>query len=194
MCASEDEQAQAQECAAQAANMFVAPRSVIPGHFTCSATGQWQGDPLLVIPIIATGTPMIIFARTRSSNPPACAFDEWLTCGCSCLLSWIAACPVQLVGEHYSATCPQDSQTCLPRCDAGFPSVRGDGVFTCQNGVWVGDLVCEPISCGDTLDSAPPETSAFTVCTGGTTIGDTCEASCRDGFYSTVGTGTAQFT
>ena len=54
MCGSEG-QAQMEECAAQAANMFVAPRSVMPGHFTCAATGQWEGDPLLVIPILATG-------------------------------------------------------------------------------------------------------------------------------------------
>eukprot|EP01047_Picozoa_sp_COSAG01_P066875 COSAG01_NODE_9322_length_2484_cov_1.684696_1_plen_794_part_01 len=148
----------AQECAAQAATMFTPPpRTALPGHFTCTSTGQWEGDRLHVLPIIA------------------------------------GACPPQLVGQHYSATCDPAARQCVPQCDAGYPPVRGDGVFTCRNGVWVGDLVCEPISCGTTLDNMPLADSAFSVCTQGHHLGDTCTARCREGFYSTVGTGSASF-
>jgi hypothetical protein len=147
----------AQECAAQAATMFVPPRTALPGHVTCTFTGRWEGDQLHVLPIVAT------------------------------------TCPTQLVGQHYSATCDPTARQCVPQCDAGYPSVRGDGVFTCHNGVWVGDLVCEPISCGVTLDNMPLADSAFAECTDGHYLGDTCTARCREGFYSTVGTGSASF-
>ena len=103
-------------------------------------------------------------------------------------------CPAKIVGQHYTGHCDNDSDTCMATCESGFPVSRGDGEFTCRSGVWVGDLVCDPISCGVTLDGASPEESAFTVCTDGDTLGSTCTASCRAGFYSTVGTGVGYFT
>jgi hypothetical protein len=44
-----------------------------------------------------------------------------------------------------------------------------------------------------TLDGLSIADSAFAPCTAGDTIGDTCIVSCREGFYSSVGSGTAQF-
>lgn len=101
-------------------------------------------------------------------------------------------CPPQVVGDHYKGEC-DGSATCTASCDEGYPRKRGDGLFTCQGGVWIGDLVCQPISCGETLDKAPAEESAFSVCTNGDTLGSSCTSFCREGFYSSVGTGVASF-
>ncbi len=101
-------------------------------------------------------------------------------------------CPARIQGNHYGAECV-DPQTCVAKCDAGYRTTRGDGVFICRGGTWVGDLVCEPISCGLTLDKAPVDESAFSICTDGDTLGSECTAFCREGFYSTVGTGVGYF-
>ena len=101
-------------------------------------------------------------------------------------------CPPQVVGDHYKGEC-DGSATCTASCDEGYPQKRGDGLFTCQGGVWIGDLVCQPISCGETLDKASAEESAFSVCTNGDTLGSSCTSFCREGFYSSVGTGVASF-
>jgi hypothetical protein len=102
-------------------------------------------------------------------------------------------CPTQIIGNHYSGTCNAEDNNCVATCDDGYPVKRGDGVFICQGGTWIGDLVCEPIRCGITLDKMPVESSAFTVCTEGDTLGSECHAFCREGFYSSVGTGAAAF-
>eukprot|EP01046_Picozoa_sp_COSAG06_P034264 COSAG06_NODE_3576_length_5164_cov_2.017173_3_plen_655_part_00 len=91
-------------------------------------------------------------------------------------------CPAQVRGNHYSANCAA-SDTCVAQCDPGYPATRGDGTFICRGGTWIGDLVCEPITCGLTLDKMPAETSAFSVCTGGDTLGSDCTAFCREGYF-----------
>ncbi len=146
------------ECHAMESAMFAVPaRNVIRGNFVCTETGRWEGEPLLVLPILPT------------------------------------VCPAQILGDHYTANCESGADRCIATCEKGYPIARGDGVFTCQGGVWIGDLICEPISCGLTLDKASPEESAFTVCTSGETLGSECVAFCREGFYSTVGTGVGSF-
>ena len=102
-------------------------------------------------------------------------------------------CPPQVSGDHYSGNCESSSEPCMASCDEGYPVSRGDGVFTCRAGVWIGDLVCKPITCGITLDKISPAESAFSVCTEGDTLGSTCTAFCREGYYSTVGTGVGSF-
>ena len=58
----------------------------------------------------------------------------------------------------------------------------------------MGDLVCHAVTCGATLDKKSIEESSFSPCTDGDEVGDTCATSCREGFYSDAGTGTAVFT
>ena len=144
-------------CAEMDHSQLVVPqRDIRQGEFTCTSNGKWSGEPMQVLPILAT------------------------------------VCPPQVVGDHYRGEC-EGPNTCVAVCDEGYPQVRGDGLFTCQGGVWIGDLVCEPISCGVTLDKASPQESAFTICTDGDTLGSSCIAFCREGFYSSVGTGVGSF-
>jgi hypothetical protein len=107
------------DCQAMESAMF-AVRNVIRGNFVCTETGRWEGEPLLVLPILPT------------------------------------VCPAQIHGDHYTANCESGADRCIATCEKGYPIARGDGVFTCQGGVWIGDLICEPISCGLTLDKASP--------------------------------------
>ena len=95
-------------------------------------------------------------------------------------------------GEEFShGACTDES--CRASCDAGFFAVKGDGVFSCLHGAWMGSLVCRAFDCGVTLDRAAPADSAFLPCSGGgSNVGNVCVTSCKAGFYSAVGTGTVR--
>ena len=104
------------------------------------------------------------------------------------------ACPRVVTGFHYSGTCDDSKSPCHATCEDGYPWARGSGVFTCIDGRWMGDLVCHAVTCGPTLDKKPISESGFSICTDGDEIGDTCTATCKEGFYSQAGTGSAVFT
>jgi hypothetical protein len=105
-----------------------------------------------------------------------------------------STCPPAVVGLNYHGACESASAECQAKCDPGFYPTKGDGVFSCLHGAWMGSLMCAAFDCGLTLDGAVPQRSAFVPCSAASSrVGNSCVTSCASGFFAAVGTGTATF-
>ena len=95
------------------------------------------------------------------------------------------------VGIEANCTGTTFGETCSFSCGAGFDdNAASNTSITCQaNGQWtMSDLVCTVRDCGTALPVSASSTEASTNCSGATTVGAQCSASCNSGFSQTAGT------
>ena len=83
-----------------------------------------------------------------------------------------ASCPPIISGPNFFGICHNAEDSCQVSCDEGYYAARGDGVFSCLYGAWMGELKCVPFDCGRMLDGMDDLRSAFVPCTGGTHIAE----------------------
>eukprot|EP00049_Salpingoeca_infusionum_P023049 m.10121 g.10121 ORF g.10121 m.10121 type:complete len:1945 (+) comp5528_c0_seq1:252-6086(+) len=182
--------------------------------YTCGAQGQWIGDA--VCERKDCGAVLDTVMNGQNTTCVSTLFED--TCTVSCSSGYVTAegtSPVFTCGPdgnwsgdlqcvpidcgssitnissmYATATCTGMTtylgDTCDATCLSGYDYVSG-GEFTCNaEGNWVGSITCTPVDCGPYPSGLP--IAAQAECAGSTVFGDTCTASCIDGFMVKNGT------
>ncbi|EGD82807.1 C-type MBL-2 protein [Salpingoeca rosetta] len=154
----------------------------------CSASTVYGGQPCH-----AACAPGYETTQESEDGIYTCTADgEWvgeISCTRKDCGTTIADLPVNASANECGGDTAFGGDDCEASCDAGYEPVSGTSTtFTCgTDGMWQGDLACQPVDCGSTITV----TNGGATCSGSTVYtGDDCEASCDAGYEPVSGTST----